>query len=213
MADTHKDRDATHAATPLDLRVRGHWPLTPAPIVAIIGARRRTPYGEVVSERLAGDLARYGVTVLSALAFGIEYAAHQGAIEAGGRTVAVLGTGIDIVYPPALAPLAERIVDAGGTLVSSFPDGTTPGSGNVPRRNVTMATLADVIVVVEATANSASLTTAHAAIILGKPVMAVPGSFFSPLSVGCHQLLRDGARLVRNAHDVMAELPGRVATS
>jgi DNA processing protein len=213
MADTQNKPGAIHDATPIDLRVRGPWPLPPAPIVAITGARRRTPYGEAVSERLAGDLARHGVTVLSPLAFGIELAAHQGAIEAGGRTVAVLGTGVDVVYPPAIAPLAERIVDAGGTLVSPFPDGTTPGPSNVPRRNLTVATLADVIVVIEATANSAALITAHAAIILGKPVMAVPGSYFSPLSAGCHQLLRDGARLVRNAHDVMAELPGRVATS
>jgi DNA processing protein len=178
-----------------------------------VGARRRTPNGDEVAYRLGRDLARHGVTVLSAFAPGIATEAHNGAISAGGRTVAVLGTGIDVVYPPALAPLAERIVNAGGTLVTAFPDGTMPQPGNFTLRNLTIATLADVMVVVEATVNSGALITAAAAADLGKPVMAVPGSIFSSLSAGCYQLFRDGSRLALSALDIMAELPGPMARS
>jgi DNA processing protein len=203
-AQTHSD--GPDAVPSLEFRSRGRWPLPPVPVVAIVGARRRTPYGEAVADRLAGDLARQGVIVLSGLALGIESAAHDGAIDADGCTVAVLGTGVDVVYPPAVAPLADRIQGAGGTLVSPFLDGTPPLAGNFPRRNLAMATLADVMVVVETTVNSGALITAEAARALGKPVMAVPGSVLSSLSVGCHQLLRDGAGFVQNARDILTEL-------
>jgi DNA processing protein len=196
------------SSTPPDLRARGRWPLPAGPRVAIVGARRPTPYGEAVAERLATDLARAGVIVVSGLALGIDSAAHEGALLGAGPTVAVLGTGVDVVYPASNAGLADRILAAGGTLVSQFPDGTGPQRGNFPRRNWTIAALADLVVVVEAAVGSGALITADAALAQDRTVLAVPGSVFSPLSVGCHQLLRDGAGLVQNARDVLAELHG-----
>lgn len=186
------------------LATRGRWPPPPGPRVAIVGARRPTPYGEAVAERLAGDLAATGVVVVSGLALGIDAAAHQGALEARGCTIAVLGTGVDVIYPAAHIDLASRIVGGGGALVSQFPAGTRPQRGNFPRRNWTIAALSDAIVVVEAAEGSGALITAEAALSLDREVLAVPGSVFSPLSVGCHQLLRDGAGLVQNARDVLA---------
>lgn len=161
-----------------------------------------------MAERLAGELAQAGVVVVSGLALGIDAAAHLGALEAGGCTVAVLGTGVDLVYPRSNAALARRILEQGGALVSQFPDGTPPERSHFPRRNWTMAALSDLVLVVEAAEGSGALITAEAALALGRPVMAVPGSVFSPLSIGCHQLLRDGAGLVQNARDVLAELKG-----
>lgn len=176
-----------------------------------MGARRPTPYGEAVAERLATDLAQAGVIVVSGLAIGVDAAAHEGALLGEGCTIAVMGTGIDLVYPRSNARLAERILDGGGALVSQFPDGTPPERQNFPKRNWTMAGLSDVTVVVEAAEGSGALITAEAALAQSKTVMAVPGSVFSPLSIGCHQLLRDGAGLVQNARDVIAELGGLTA--
>ncbi len=188
------------------LRTRGRWPPPEGPRVAIVGSRRPSPYGEAVAEQLAADLARAGVIVVSGLALGIDAAAHRGALAGGGVTVAVMGTGVDIVYPAAHARLAEEIVAAGGALVSQFPDGTTPRRHNFPARNWTMAALCEAVVVVEAAEGSGALITAEAALDLHKEVLAVPGSVFSPLSVGTHQLIRDGALLVQNARDVLAAL-------
>lgn len=179
--------------------------------MAIVGARRPTPYGEAVAERLAGDLARAGVVVVSGLALGVDAAAHEGALLVGGCTVAVLGTGIDLVYPRANAGLAARILREHGALVSQFPDGTPPRRPNFPKRNWTIAALSDLVVIVEAAERSGALITAEAALALDRTVMAVPGSVFSPLSVGCHQLLRDGAGIVQNARDVLAEISGPTA--
>jgi DNA processing protein len=192
---------------PLDtnaLNARGRWPPPDGPRVAIVGSRRPSPYGEAVAEQLAADLARAGVVVVSGLALGCDAAAHRGALVGGGVTIAVMGTGVDIVYPAAHFRLAEEIVAAGGALVSQFPDGTLPRRRNFPARNVTLAALSDVVVVVEAVQGSGALITAEAALDLHKEVMAVPGSIFSPLSVGTHALIRDGAGLVQNARDVMA---------
>jgi DNA processing protein len=161
-----------------------------------------------VAERLSTDLAGAGAVVVSGLALGVDAAAHEGALLGGGCTVAVLGSGVDVIYPAANTSLAHRLVDAGGALVSQFPDGTLPRAPNFPRRNWIIAALADLVVVVEAAEGSGALITADAALHLGKQVMAVPGSVFSALSVGCHQLLRDGAGLVQNARDVLAELRG-----
>jgi len=189
-----------------ELRVRGRWPPPEGPRAAIVGSRRPSPYGEAVAEQLALDLARAGVLVVSGLALGVDAAAHRGALNAGGVTVAVMGTGVDVIYPSAHSVLAEAIVSAGGALVSQFPDGTAPRRHNFPARNYTMAALADVVVVVEAGEGSGALITAEAALDLHKEVMAVPGSVFSPLSVGTHGLIRDGAGLVQNARDVLVAL-------
>jgi DNA processing protein len=171
-----------------------------------VGSRRPSPYGEAVAEQLASDLAAAGVVVVSGLALGIDAAAHRGALVGGGTTIAVMGTGVDIVYPAAHSALAEQILAGGGALVSQFPDGTLPRRHNFPARNLTMAALSDAVVVVEAAEGSGALITAAAALELGKEVMAVPGSVFSPLSVGTHGLIRDGAALVQNARDVLAAL-------
>ena len=159
-----------------------------------------------MAEQLALELARVGVIVVSGLARGIDGAAHRGALNAGGVTVAVLGTGVDVIYPTGHTVLAEAIVAGGGALVSQFPDGAAPRRHNFPARNYPIAQLADVVVVVEAAEGSGALITAGAALDLHKEVMAVPGSVFSPLSVGTHGLLRDGAGLVQNARDVLAVL-------
>ena len=188
------------------LHSRGRWPPPDGPRVAVVGARRPTPYGEAVAERLAADLAGAGVVVVSGLARGIDAAAHRGSLAAGGVTVAVLGTGVDVVYPAENATLAAELLERGGALVSEFADGTPPRRGHFPRRNWTMAAISDVVVVVEAGEGSGALITAEAALALDREVMAVPGSVFSPLSVGCHQLLRDGAGLVQNARDVLSAL-------
>lgn len=174
--------------------------------MAIVGSRLPSPYGEAVAEQLGADLSRAGVVVVSGLALGIDAAAHRGALLGGGVTVAVMGTGVDVVYPAAHTKLAEDILAAGGALVSQFPDGTTPRRHNFPARNWTMASLCEVVVVVEAAERSGALITAEAALDLHKEVMAVPGSVFSPLSVGTHGLIRDGAALVQNARDVLAAL-------
>jgi DNA processing protein len=188
------------------LHFRGCWPPPEGPRVAIVGSRRPTPYGEAVAERLAADLAAAGAVIVSGLARGIDAAAHRGALEAGGVTVAVLGTGVDVVYPAENATLAARLLAAGGALVSEFGDGTPPRRGHFPKRNWTMAAISDLVIVVEAAEGSGALITAEAALALSREVMAVPGSVFSPLSVGTHQLLRDGAGLVQNARDVLAAL-------
>ncbi|MEP6753534.1 MAG: DNA-processing protein DprA [Candidatus Dormiibacterota bacterium] len=189
-----------------NLRARGRWPPPDGPRVAIVGSRRPSPYGEAVAEQLGTDLARARVIVVSGLAMGIDAAAHRGALNSGGITVAVMGTGVDIVYPAAHSRLAAEILAAGGALVSQFPDGTIPRRQNFPARNWTMAAISDVVVVVEAAEGSGALITADAALHLHKEVMAVPGSVFSPLSVGTHGLLRDGAGLVQNARDVLAAI-------
>jgi DNA processing protein len=192
--------------SPPDLRTRGRWPPPEGPRAAIVGSRRPTPYGEAVAEELALELARAGVVIISGLALGIDAAAHRGALNGGGVTVAVMGTGVDVIYPAAHTVLAEAILAGGGALVSQFPDGTAPRRHNFPARNYTMAALSDVVVVVEAAEGSGALITAEAALDLHKEVMAVPGSVFSPQSVGAHGLLRDGAGLVQNARDVLAVL-------
>ena len=192
--------------SPPELRARGRWPPPEGPRVAIVGSRRPSPYGEAVAEQLGLELARAGVIVVSGLALGIDAAAHRGALNAGGTTVAVMGTGVDVIYPAAHSVLAEAILAGGGALVSQFADGTAPRRNNFPARNHTIAALSDVVVVVEAAEGSGALITAEAALDLHKEVMAVPGSVFSPLSVGTHGLLRDGAGLVQNARDVLALL-------
>lgn len=192
--------------SPPELRTRGRWPPPEGPRVALVGSRRPSPYGEAVAEQLALELAQAGVTVISGLALGIDAAAHRGALNGGGVTIAVMGTGVDLIYPSSHALLAEAILDGGGALVSQFPDGTVPRRQNFPARNHTIAALSDVVVVVEAAEGSGALITADAALGLHKEVMAVPGSIFSPLSVGAHQLLRDGAGLVQNSRDVLAAL-------
>lgn len=181
--------------------------LTPADqwSVAVVGTRRATVYGRQVVERLVGELARAGVTIVSGLARGIDAVAHRTALEAGGRTVAVLGNGVDQVYPPEHARLAAQIRTQ-GALVSEFPPGVPPDAANFPRRNRIISGLTVGTLVVEAGQSSGALITADFAAEQGRDVYAVPGSIFSPASQGTHQLLRDGAKLIVEARDILEEL-------
>jgi DNA processing protein len=173
--------------------------------VAIVGTRRATAYGRQATERLAADLAAAGVTVVSGLARGIDTYAHRAALQAGGRTIAVLGNGLDTVYPPENRALAAEIA-AQGALVTEFPLGVRPDAVNFPRRNRIVAGLCVGTLVVEAGETSGALITADFALEQGRDVFAVPGSIFSQASAGCHQLIRDGARPVTCAQDVLEEL-------
>lgn len=173
-----------------------------ARMVGIVGTRGVTPYGRQIAERLAGDLARVGVTVVSGMAAGIDTIAHRAALEAGGKTVAVMGTGVDRVYPAANRGLAKDI-EAGGALVTEFPPGTGPKREHFPQRNRIISGLSLGTVVVEAPERSGAIITAGYAGEQGREIMAVPGEVFSKASAGCHALIRDGATLVTSAEDVL----------
>jgi len=195
-------------APPDRLWVRGGLVDEDALAVAIVGSRRATPFGLELAERLAGDLAARGITVVSGLARGIDSAAHRGALEAGGRTIAVLGSGVDVVYPPENRRLAARIAER-GALVSQFAPGARALAHHFPVRNRIIAGLALGVVVVEAAEQSGTLITAGHAGDLGREVMAVPGRAGAPTSRGTHKLIRDGAALVESWEDVVALLPAR----
>src|SRR5262245_32712830 len=192
--------------SPPAIHVRGALKPSDGLAVAIVGSRRATPYGVEVAEALAADLAARGVTIVSGLARGIDTAAHRGALAGGGRTLAVLGNGIDIVYPPENRDLVAAI-ERQGALISQFPKGTAPLPYHFPLRNRTIAGLALGVVVVEAGERSGALITAGLAADLGREVFAVPGRIGSEASRGPHGLLRDGAILVRDWADVVQELP------
>jgi DNA processing protein len=199
--------EALRALAPApELWVRGTVLSDDALAVAVVGSRRASTYGLEVAEKFAAELAARGVTIVSGFARGIDTAAHRGALAAGGRTLAVLGAGIDVVYPPENVRLA-REVEARGALVTQFPPGTPPLPYNFPTRNRTLAALVLGVVVVEAAERSGSLITAGFAADLGREVFAVPGKITSPTSVGAHRLLRDGATLVERWNDVVQELP------
>jgi len=191
---------------PSFLYVRGRLVPEDGLAVAIVGSRHATPYGIEVAERLAADLASRGVTVVSGLARGVDSAAHRGALEAGGRTIAVLGSGVDVIYPPEHRRLAA-LIEESGAVVSQFPPGTPPLAQHFPIRNRVIAGLSLGVVIVEATDRSGSLITAGLAADLGREVMAVPGRVTSPESRGAHLLIQDGAALVADWEDVVAQLP------
>jgi DNA processing protein len=191
--------------SPPALDVRGAFVPDDALAIAIVGTRQASAYGLEVAESLAAELAARGVTIVSGLARGIDTAAHRGALAAGGRTIAVLGSGIARVYPAENGPLAEQIV-ARGAVVSQFPPMAEPRPFHFPARNRTLAGLALGVVVVEAAERSGALITAGLAGDLGRDVFAVPGRITSPVSRGANGLLKDGARLVGHWSDIAAEL-------
>jgi DNA processing protein len=205
-----RDRRYPHllatAASPPTLWVRGSLVADDALAIAIVGTRRATAYGLDVAERLAFDLAARGVTIVSGLARGIDTAAHRGALAGGGRTIAVLGCGVDRVYPPENVRLAADVARR-GAIVSQFPPGTKPLPHHFPARNRTLAALALGVVVVEAPQQSGALITAAFAGDLGREVFAVPGRIGTEQSAGPHGLLREGATLVRGWADIVQELP------
>jgi DNA processing protein len=188
------------------LLVRGALTREDGLAVAVVGSRRATAYGLRTAEELAGALGARGVTVVSGLARGVDTAAHRGALAGGGRTVAVLGSGLDVIYPPENRRLAEAVA-RGGALVSQFPMGTPPLPQHFPIRNWVIAALTLGTVVVEAAERSGALITARWASELGREVYAVPGNVSSPASQGTNRLIQDGAKLVRDWEDVVAEWP------
>jgi len=193
------------ASAPAALYVQGALSALAAPQLAMVGSRSPTPAGRSTAREFAAWFARGGLTVTSGLATGIDAASHEGALKGGGATIAVFGTGLDRVYPSTNRALAERI-RTHGALVSEFPPGTPPRRENFPLRNRIIAGLTLGTLVVEATRVSGSLITARLALEAGREVFAIPGSIHSPLSGGCHQLIKDGAKLVEQAKDVTEEL-------
>jgi DNA protecting protein DprA len=199
------------ADPPITLYVKGDWQACfDAPCVAVVGSRRCSTYGENASLMLARDLAERGICIVSGLARGIDSAAHRGAIEAKGRTIAVLGTGIDNVYPKENAKLVEKILDSGGAIVSQFPLGTPPLKDNFPYRNRIISGLSLGVLLVEASERSGSLITARLAAEQNREIFAVPGNITSRNSFGTNYLIKSGAKLVQQWQDVVAELPAEI---
>jgi len=190
---------------PLVLYVKGEYAPGDELAVAIVGSRRCSYYGRSTAEMLAGALCRAGFTVTSGLARGIDSAAHRGALDAGGRTVAVLGNGLAGIYPPENEKLAEEVA-AGGAVLSEFALGAKPDRGNFPRRNRIISALSLGVVVVEGNERSGALITARWAGEQGREVFAVPGKIDSPLARGPHRLIKDGAKLVESVDDILEEL-------
>lgn len=195
------------AAPPLALFYQGDAELLRQPQLAIVGARAATAAGLETAKGFASELARRGLVVTSGLALGIDGAAHRGALEANGKTVAVCATGLDRVYPARHRTLAHEI-SANGVLISEFSPGTPPLPEHFPRRNRLISGLSLGVLVVEAAPESGSLITARLALEQGREVFAIPGSIHAPQSRGCHALIRQGAKLTETVHDVLEELHG-----
>lgn len=197
---------------PALLYAAGSLELLARPALAVVGSRNASVQGERNAESFAKALSDSGMCIVSGLALGIDAAAHRGGLAGASSTIAVLGTGIDVVYPRRNAGLAAEISCRGGLLISEFPPGTAPAAHNFPRRNRLISGLAQGCLVVEAALASGSLITARSAADQGREVFAIPGSIHSPLSRGCHALIKNGAKLVESADDVLAELSGFRAT-
>ncbi|HVE59470.1 MAG TPA: DNA-processing protein DprA [Pyrinomonadaceae bacterium] len=200
------------ADPPITLYVKGDWQACfDAPCIGVIGSRKCSTYGENASESLARDLAENGVCIVSGFARGIDTAAHRGAIRGKGRTIAVLGTGIDRIYPKENKKLVEEILESGGAVVSQFPLETPPLKENFPYRNRIISGLSYGVLLVEASERSGSLITARLAMEQNREVLAVPGNITSRNSFGTNYLIKSGAKLVQQWQDVVTELPGEIS--
>jgi len=188
------------------LYVKGVLAQEDAKAVAVVGSRRATPYGKAVADQLAGDLAQAGITVVSGLARGVDTCGHRGALRCGGRTLAVLGCGVDVVYPRENQELFEEIA-AKGAIISEFPLGTPPEASNFPVRNRIISGLALGVLVVEAAEDGGALITADFALEQGRDVFAVPGAITNRYSRGTNRLIKDGAKLVEGVADILEEYP------
>lgn len=193
------------ADPPLMLYVKGRIELLARPSLAVVGSRNATTQGIINAEKFSEVLSQAGLTIVSGLALGIDTAAHQGGLRGSGATVAVIGTGADIVYPARNRALAHQIADA-GCIVSEYPLGTPAIASNFPRRNRIISGLSKGVLVIEAAAQSGSLITARMAADQGRDVFAIPGSIHSPLAKGCHLLIKQGAKLVESAQDILEEI-------
>jgi len=189
------------------LYVQGQLRWLHEPALAIVGSRHASPQGVALARVFARAFAQAGLSVISGLALGIDGAAHQGALDANGATVAVLGTGVDRVYPAQHTALARALAQR-GALLSEWPLGSAPLASHFPQRNRLIAGLARGVLVVEAAARSGSLITAHLANEMGRDVFAIPGSIHTALTKGCHRLIKEGAKLVESVEDVLDELSG-----
>jgi DNA processing protein len=187
------------------LYIKGRRELLGAPSLAVVGSRNATPQGISNAEQFAKALSEAGLTITSGMALGIDAAAHRGGLAGKGASIAVVGTGLDTIYPARNKPIALALAKY-GLLVSEFPLGTAALAGNFPRRNRIISGLSLGCLVVEATLNSGSLITAKQAAEQGREVFAIPGSIHSPFSKGCHQLIKQGAKLVETAADILEEL-------
>jgi len=194
------------------LYCKGQLPLLNAISIAVVGSRNASPQGEKNAEDFSQALSHQGYCIISGMALGIDGAAHRGALKGAGSTIAVVGTGMDIVYPARHRELAHQIAEQ-GLLISEFPLGTPSRAQNFPRRNRIISGLALGCLVVEANLQSGSLITARLAAEQGREVFAIPGSIHSPLSKGCHQLIKQGAKLVDNIQDIVDELGGALLAS
>ncbi len=192
---------------PAVLFVRGEFAESDARPIGMVGTRSPSSYGRLMAEKFAGELARKGVTIVSGLARGIDTLAHRAALAMGGRTLAVLGSGVDVIYPDENRKLAEQITKR-GALISEFPMGTKPDAPHFPRRNRIISGMSVAILVVEAGQTSGALITADCALDQGRDVYAIPGNINSPKSYGCNQLIQQGAKLIRSAEDVLEGIGG-----
>ena len=187
------------------LYVKGRLDLLQQPALAIVGSRRATPQGEKDAEAFAQALSDAGFTIVSGMALGIDAAAHRGGLKGAASTIAVVGTGLDIVYPARNRDLAHQLAQQ-GAIISEFALGTPSMAQNFPRRNRIISGLARGVLVIEAAVRSGSLITARLAGEQGREVFAIPGSIHSPLAKGCHRLIKQGAKLVESAQDILEEL-------
>ena len=190
---------------PIALYIKGTIQKEDRYAVAVVGSRKYSPYGKLAAEKLSSELSSMGFTIVSGMARGIDTLAHTAAINSGGRSIAVLGSGIDVPYPPENRGLMEKLA-ASGCVISEFPPGTLPERENFPKRNRIISGLSLGVLVVEATADSGSLITASCALEQGKEVFAVPGNINSANSKGTNELIKKGAKLVQSAEDVIEEL-------
>lgn len=195
----------TSADPPVLLYAKGDVTLLQRPMLAVVGSRNATRQGELDAEAFAAHLSAAGLTIVSGMALGIDAAAHRGGLKAPGSTIAVIGTGIDRIYPARNAGLARNIAEQ-GLIISEFPLGMGALAHNFPRRNRIIAGLGQGCLVVEAAERSGSLITARLAAEAGREVFAIPGSIHSALARGCHRLIRQGAKLVESAEDILEEL-------
>lgn len=212
LADEAYPQRLLHLSDPPPvLFLRGNPAWLSAPSIAVVGSRNATPGGVDNAERFSAALSSKGHTIVSGLALGIDAAAHRGGLSGKGSTVAVMGTGIDVIYPKRNEAIAKQIEET-GALVTEFPPGTAPLPGNFPRRNRIIAGLSRGVLVVEAALASGSLITARLAAEIGRDVFAIPGSIHSTVSKGCHALIKQGAKLVESAEDVLEESASDRAT-
>lgn len=194
---------ANIAKCPQKLYFIGKVPSTRIVTVAIVGSRKPTSYGEETTYRLAYELAKRGIVVVSGLAYGVDSIAHRATLEAGGLTLAVLAGGLDDIYPASHRKLASKIVDQGGALISEYPVGTEPKGWRFLERNRLISGLADAVILTEATEKSGTMSTVMHALDQGKNVFVVPGNITSPLSIGCNRLIKQGAHPITCVEDVL----------